>query len=123
MEGSNNNLKWLCFSGLTDDYPIWSTRFQAFAQTKRLFETMTGDDVPPNPPGRLADNASDEQRAAYDAATEAYRRAVDDIEKRKNTLWCYLAMVLDTTSLMLIRHDCVNHKGIGDGHKAWGLLR
>ena len=32
-------------------------------------------------------------------------------------------MVLDTTSLMLIRHDCVNHKGLGDGHKAWELLQ
>ena len=39
------------------------------------------------------------------------------------TLWCYLAMVLDSTSLMLIRPDCVDRKGLGDGHKAWGLLQ
>ena len=32
-------------------------------------------------------------------------------------------MVLDTTSLMLIKHDCVNNKGLGDGHNAWGLLQ
>ena len=24
---------------------------------------------------------------------------------------------------MLIRHDCVDHKGLGDGHKSWGLLQ
>ena len=36
---SNNNLKWFCFSGMTDDYSIWSTR----PQMKGLFETLTGD--------------------------------------------------------------------------------
>ena len=54
---------------------------------------------------------------------KTHRRAFDDIEKRKNTLWCYLAMFLDSTSLMLIRHDCVDRKGLGDGHKAWGRLQ
>ena len=88
MERTSNNLKWLCFSGLSDEYPVWSNRFQAFSQTKGLFETLTGDDVPPNPPGRLPDGPSDEQRAAHDAATEAYMRAVSDIQKRNSTLWC-----------------------------------
>ena len=116
-------MKWLCFSGLSDGYPIWSTRFQAFFQTKGRFETLTGDDVPPNPPLPLPDGASDEQRVAHDAATEAYMKAVIDIQKRHNTLWCYLAMVLDSTSLMLIRHDRVDHNGLGDGRKAWVLLQ
>ena len=82
-----------------------------------------GDDVPPNLPRRLPDGASDEQRAAHGAATEAYMKAVIDIQKRNNTLWCYLAMVLDSTSLMLIRHDCVDNKGLGDARKAWVLLQ
>ena len=47
MQSASNNLKWLCFSGLSDEYPVWSTRFQAFSQTKVLFETLTGDDIPP----------------------------------------------------------------------------
>ena len=84
---------------------------------------MTGEDVTPNPPGRLPDGASDKQRAAHDAATEAYMTAVIDIQKRNNTLWCYLAMVLYSTSLILIRHDCVDKKGLGDGRKAWVLLQ
>ena len=84
---------------------------------------MTGDDVPPNPPGPLPDGASDEQGAAHDAATEAYMKAVIDIQKRNNTLWCYLALVLDSTSLMLIGHDCVDNKGLGDGRKAWLLVQ
>ena len=54
---------------------------------------------------------------------EAYRRALDDTEKRKNTLWCYLDKVLDSTGLMSVRHDCVDHKGLGDSHKTWGILQ
>ena len=32
-------------------------------------------------------------------------------------------MMLGSTSLMLIRHDCVDNKGLGDGRKAWVLLQ
>ena len=32
-------------------------------------------------------------------------------------------MTLDASSFMLIRHDCVNNKGLGDGQKAWQLLQ
>ena len=41
MEPPNNSLKWMTFSGLAEDYPSWSTRFSAFAQTKGLSETLT----------------------------------------------------------------------------------
>ena len=85
MESTSNNLKWLCFSGLSDEYPIWSTRFQALSQAKGLFETLTGDDVPPNLPRNLPDGAPDEQRAAHDAATEACMKAVTDMQKRNST--------------------------------------
>ena len=82
-----------------------------------------GDDVPPNPPGRLPDEASDEKRASHYAATEAYMKAVTGIQKRNNTLCSYIDMVLDSTSLMLIRHDSEDNKGLGDGRKAWVLLQ
>ena len=122
MESTSINLKWLCFSGLSDEYPVWSTRFQGFSQTKGFFETLMSDYVPPNPPGRLPDGVSDEQHAAQDAATEAYMKAVIDIQKRNNTIWCYLAKVLDSTTLMLIRHH-LDNKGLGDGREAWVLLQ
>ena len=110
---------------------LWSVRrvpsleheVPSFFQTRGLFETLTGDDVPPNLPGRLPDGASAEQRAAHDAAREAYMKAVIDIQKRNNTFWCYLAMVLDSTSLMLIKHDCVDNKGLREGRRAWVLLQ
>ena len=120
---SNNNLKWLCFSVVPDDYPICSTRFQAFPQTKGFLDIFSGDDRPPYPPGRLGYQPTDEERAAHASAEAAGRKALDDIEKRRNTLWCYLAMVLDATSLMLIRHDCMDHKGLGDCQKAWGFSK
>ena len=88
-----------------------------------MFETLTGDDLPPEAPRRLGNDPTEQELAAHNAATEEHRRALDAIEKRKNTLWCYIAMVLDSTSLMLIRHDCVDRKGLGDGHRAWGLLQ
>ena len=79
MESTSNNLKRLCFSGLSDEYPVWSTRFRAFFQTKGV---LTGDDLPTNPPGRFPDGASDEQHAAHGA----HKKAVIDIQKRNTTL-------------------------------------
>ena len=38
-------------------------------------------------------------------------------------MWCHLALALDATTLMLMRHDCVVDDGIGDGAKAWKLLQ
>ena len=52
---------------------------------------------------RLANDPNDEQHAAHGEAEAGYRRALGNIEKRKNTFWCYLAMVLDTASLMLTK--------------------
>ena len=56
---------------------------QAFAQTKGLFGTITGDDIPANSPGRLGNDPTNEERAAHRAAGAAYKRALDDIKKRK----------------------------------------
>ena len=38
-------------------------------------------------------------------------------------MWCHLALTLDATTLMLIKHDCVGDDGIGDGAKALKLLQ
>ena len=120
---SNNNLKWLCFSGSPDDFPIYSPKFLAFAQPQGLFETLTADNGSLNGPIRSGDNPRNEKRTVHDAAEEPYRRSLDDIEKRKNTLWCYLSLALYSNKLMLVRHDCVDHMGVSDGHKAWGFSR
>ena len=33
----------------------------------------------------------------------------------------HLALTLDATNLMLLRHGCVGDDGVGDGAKAWKL--
>ena len=123
MDTSNNSLKWMTFSGLAEDYPTWSTRFSAFAQTKGLYDTLTDKVQIPPRPTPLPDEPSPEQRAEHDRLTAARDTAIRDNEKNKNQIWCYLAMTLDANSLMLVRHDCVNDCGLGNGQKAWSLLQ
>ena len=126
MDPSNNSLKWMTFSGLAEDYLTWSTHFPAFAQTKRLFETLTDTIELPDRPAALREDANDAQTREHEAQTQARATAVQEDESRNNQIWpiwCYLAMTLDASSLVLIRHDCVNSKGLGDGQKAWQLLQ
>ena len=47
----------------------------------------------------------------------------EDIKERNNSVWCHLALALDKTSLMCIRHDCLSKDGTGDGAKGWRLLQ
>ena len=54
---------------------------------------------------------------------DAYQKEVADIKEKGNNVWCRLALTLDATTLMLMRHDCVGDDGIGDGAKAWKLLQ
>ena len=54
---------------------------------------------------------------------DAYEKAVADIKDKRNSVWCHLALTLDATTRMLMRYDCVGDDGIGDGAKAWKLLR
>ena len=123
MESKSHKLKWLCFSGFSEEYPIWSTSLQVFAQTNGLSDTIAGDDLPLKPPGQLGKDPSNEEHAAHVAAEAAYRRALHDTEKQKNNLCCNMAMVLDSTNPMLIRYDCADNKGLGDECKAWVLLQ
>ena len=83
---TNKNPKWLCFSGLPDDYPIWTTRFQANAQTKELFDINTGVDRSSNPPG-LGDDPTAEERSAHEGAKAAYKTSIKDLQRGKSSLW------------------------------------
>ena len=55
---------------------------------ERTFDTLIGDDCPPNTPWRLGDELTVDERAARDAAEAAYRKALDDIhrERQEETL-------------------------------------
>ena len=116
-------MKWLCFSGKQEDFATWSTRFIAYIQSKNLFETLAGTVVEPVEPAALGYAPLNEQREAQRVATEEFENNKKKFRNDKITLWCMLALTLDSTSLMLIRHDCVGKDGVGDGTRAWKFCR
>ena len=54
---------------------------------------------------------------------DAYEKEVTEIKEKRNNVWCHMSLNLDALTLMLMRHDCVEDDGIGDGAKAWKLLQ
>ena len=117
-ENIESSLKRLSFFGNQEDYSIWSTRFLAFTQTKGLLETLHGTETIRRPPAALPKEPTEAQQNAVNAQMEARRASeIQSTRKNKNTFWCYLVMVLDSTSLMLLKHDCVDANGLGDGQK------
>ena len=113
----------MTFSGLAEDYSTWSTLFSAFVQTKGLFEMLTDSFELHERPAPLRENANASKTREHDAETEAIATAVQAIESSKNQIWGYLAMKVDASSLILIRYDCVNSRGLCDIQKAWQLLQ
>ena len=73
----------MTFSRLAEDYPTWSTRFSAFAQTKGLFETLTDTAELPDRPAPLREDANDAQTRGHEAQTLARATAVQENESRK----------------------------------------
>ena len=53
---------------------------------------------------------------------DAYEKEVADIKEKWNNVWCHMALTLDATTLMLMRHDSGGDDGIGDGAKAGKFL-
>ena len=117
MATDSNTPKWLHFSGESEDSSTCSTRFIAVMPSKGLYKTLIGNEEIITRPDKLPENPSDEQRAARDAQQKEYTIKVDDNENSNKTVWCYLALTLDST-LMTIRLDSVNAAGMGDGNAA-----
>ena len=80
--------------------------------TKGLFRTVIGKEDP---------NAN--QQAAYDTKMQERAVLVQQRKDNRNTVWSHLALVLNNTTLIYIRNDCVGIDGYGDGTKAWKLLQ
>ena len=76
----------MTFSGFAEDYPSWSTRFSAFAQTKGLFQTLKDTVELPNRRAPLTEDANDAQTRENEAETHARARAVHENETRKQDL-------------------------------------
>ena len=112
----SNTTKWLCFTVTAEDYPAWSTKFTAFMQTKGPYKSLLGKEVMPEEIAALAEDASEEQRTQMEAKVQQRNKEIEDIKERNNSVWCHLALALDTialslASLMYIRHDCLSQNG------------
>ena len=92
-------------------------------QTKGLYKSLLGTEEQPNEPASLANKVSNDEKENHKVLKDAYEKEVADIKEKRNNVWCHLALTLDATTLMLMRHDCVGDDGIGDGAKAWKLLQ
>ena len=116
-------VKLLTYTGKAQDFPIWSTRFLSMMQKKGLYKSPLGTEEQPNEPAPLANGATNDEKKNHRVMKDAYEKEVADIKEKRNNVWCHLALTLDATTLMLMRHDYVGNDGIGDGAKAWKLLQ
>ena len=84
-------------------------------------KSLLGIGVEPNGPASLTNGASSDEKRNHKMLSEANDKEVADIKDKRINVWCHLALTLDATVLMLIRHDCVGDDGMGDGAKAWNF--
>ena len=119
----NQTIKWLIFVRKVENYPEWSTKFVAYMQTKGLFKALFGKDELPAEITPLAEDATNDRKAEWEAKVQEKRTLIEKIEERNNTVWCHIALALDNNSLLYIRHDCLSPDGVGDEAKAWRLLQ
>ena len=92
-------------------------------QTKGRYKPLLGTEEQPNGPAPLANGASNDEKKNHKVLKDAYEKEVADIKEKRNNMWCHLALTLDATTLILMRHDCVGDNGLGDEAKAWKLLQ
>ena len=116
-------VKLLTYTGKAQDFSIWSTRSVAMMQTKGLYQSRLGTEEQPNEPAPLANGASSDEKKKHKVLKDAYEKEVADIKEKRDNVWCHLALTLDATILLLMRHDCVGDDEIGDGAKSWKLLQ
>ena len=100
-------VKLLDYTGKAQVFPIWSTRFVAMMQTKGLYKSLLGTEEQPNEPAPLANGSSNDEKKNHKMLKDAYEKEVADIKEKRNNVWCHLALTLDATTLILMRHDSV----------------
>ncbi len=115
--------KTMAFSGKNEDFPAWSTRLTAYLQTKDLYPACMGKETEPEEVAALAVGADNTAKAEHEKKVKERNGKVTAIHERRNKVWCILALCLNETSLMYVTHDCVGRDRMGDGAKAWAVLK
>ena len=116
-------MKLLTYTGKAQDFPILSTRLVAMMKAKGLYKSLIGSEEQPNEPAPLANGVSNDDRKSQKVLKDEYEKEIADINEKRNNVWCHLALTLDATTHILMRHDCVADDVIGDGAKAWKFLQ
>ena len=102
---NQQTVKLLTNTGKAHDCPIWSTRFVAMMQTLGLYKSLLGTEEQPNEPPPLANGASNDERKNHKVLKDATEKKVADINEKQNNAWWHLKLTLDSTTLMLMRHE------------------
>ena len=113
----------MAFSGNSEGFPAWSTKFAAVMHTKVDFRTVMGNDDLPEAEPTLPESPNADQQAAYDTKMQERAVLIQQRKDNRNTVWSHLALVLNNITLMCIEKRCVGTDGYFDGTKAWKLLQ
>ena len=96
----------------------WSIRFEVLCQTKGLNGKLIDEDEDPVKPTAFGATPNADDQSKYNVDLLAHQKQLGVIERPENEVWCYLAMVLDSSSFILIWHVCVDMNGKGEGRAA-----
>ena len=91
--------------------------------SQKIFGSLTGTAVEPVEPAPLGDSPTNEQHESHRVATEEFENIRKRFRDEYYSVWCVLVSNPGSTSLMLIWHDGVRKDGLGDGTRAWNLLK
>ena len=85
------------FTGKSEEFPAWSTKFVALVHTKGLFRVvMDNDDLLEAEP-TLTESPNADQQAAYDTKMQERAVLIQQKKDNRNTVWSHLALVLNNT--------------------------
>ena len=92
-------------------------------QKMGLYKSLLGIEEQPNEPAPLANGASKDEKKNHKVLKDAYEKEVADFKEKRNNVRRRLALSLDATIFMQMRHDCVEDDGIGYGAKTWSFCK
>ena len=117
------DLKLAAFREKSEDFHACSTKFVALMHTLGLFRTVMDNDGLPDAEPTLPESPNADQQAASDTKMQERVLLIQQRKDTRNTVWSHLALVLNNTTLMYIKNNCVGTDGYGDKTKAWKLLQ
>ena len=106
MENTVISLERMFLSGPQENYSIWSGRLCHFSADKRTIQKLDRRDTMPTSVRQLAENQTDAAAKTERRTTGKTQYGCQTRSRKQHYFWCYLAKVLERTSLMLI--SCMN---------------